>query len=245
MRFGQPQVGLNSSYAWEATPKQKSKKMGKTNWISHRWIQSGEPVNIFFWDITAFFFSFFKTKANHFLLWESLTIWTSEKHLILCHMGKWLVKLEEGNITIRIMNQKNVLPKKKFKIIIDNTKKGGSLERFCWAGCSVTTHIQHFLNNGGPTLIKLTTLEAKQGKTRSFGIIRKEIMPLRTTPMDVEWHSAGQNSRPGLKDQWQGRKVCREAPPVWLRLFYNRSGDPDGKKASTIQNISRREKKTY
>lgn len=30
---------------------------------------------------------------------------------------------------IRIMNQRNALPKK--KIIIDNTKKGGSLERFC------------------------------------------------------------------------------------------------------------------
>jgi len=43
----------------------------------------------------------------------------------------------------------------KNKITIDNTKKGGSLEGFCWADCSVTTHIQHFLNDGGWTLIRL------------------------------------------------------------------------------------------
>lgn len=34
----------------------------------------------------------------------------------------------------------------------------------------------------------------------SFGIIQKEMMTLRTRPMDVEWHSTVQNSRPGLKD---------------------------------------------
>lgn len=31
---------------------------------------------------------------------------------------------------------------------------------------------------------------------------------------------------------------------MWLSLSYYRSGGPDGKKASTTQNISRREKKT-
>lgn len=145
------------------------------------------------------------------------------------------------------MNQRNALPKKKttnISIIIDNTKKGGSLERFCWAGCSVTAHIQHFLNNRRPTLIKLTTLGAKRGKTRSFGITWKEMMPLRARLMDVEWHSTGQNPR-FKRSVPRVPKSVEKGKPEGLSLSYNTSGGPDGKKASATPNISRRWEKTY
>lgn len=96
------------------------------------------------------------------------------------------------------MNQRKAL-RKENKITIDNTKKGGSLEGFCWAGRSVTAGIQRFRNDREPTLIKFAAREAKQPKIMSAGGLQKEVTAVRTRPDDPQWC---RNQKPGLNDRW-------------------------------------------
>lgn len=153
-------------------------------------------------------------------------------------MGKRFAKRWEGNITIRIMNQRKALHKEN-KIARNNAKKGGSLEGSCWAGCSVTPCIQHFLNDQEPTHIQPSAQKAKWSDTTRHSILGREVMASVARLGGMQWD----------KKQGQVRKSRQGLPvldgnlkmetPAWFRSDHGAPWHCSCKRASTNQNISK------